>query len=1080
MSTHDHVRATNAVFLKKYLRERRVNPGDVVENATHTSFAGGSYIIPINDRRSFLTKYHKEYLDSRKTKKPTLFLNERYNTEYFKFFVDIDFAWDYRYASPQRTADIVKVVTRCVAKILNFVQDDVIEASNVVTLASKRTDFKIHIVFPKIVMRHDTCQLFATFLSQMVESESEFEIPIDILPYRNGSLRMLGSCKGSGLESSCERETEFFYRPICLSTGLTVSEEFSLEELVQHSILFCESEYETVGKFAGNGDGKVRLKVEEHEYFVPGKFEPTAEQSEQWNQPVSNLSSSGSNQVIMSNIPESSPLFDLLHDRYEGVYSFSATNVHYNELSQALFVSFRTKKCLIAGREHSKNRPYFIINRSGCHMKCHSQKCPGVFNHIKFEDLDIGVKTIFYKAAMSGLEQFVPVEIWSEVISSCESLLLSYGYTQPDGGVSFVDGIFESETTHDFIPPCKIHTNGNVKLYITRNGLYQMCQTCSERYPKDDIYMVTSEFKSKTQAFFKLVDAFKVRGREVFSTIGERNTVEALNESLSPIEDRPIDGGSFLDSYREGSLSERATILKKEFKNDGLRVFDDDEMNDAFIISLCGTDKDVATFINMMVSGEYVASNLDEGSWYFFRAPRWRMKEAQTNLFDIISKTTKYYEKAMDWYNNAQLQCKEKDRVKRIETITSVHRKISDVVFTKRVLTRLAYMRIDVNFESRLDAKRYLLCFSDGVYDLKTHSFRPGRKDDYLSMSVGYNFPCIDEDMRRRIEKLFEDILPDKETRNYVKKFLASTIDGSTSYELFHVLSGGGRNGKSLIADLISATLGCPELSEGNDDLGKHSYINVYEPAFLTKDRRGSSEPAPEVLDYRKARFLIGTEPDNNEKINVNWMKKLTGNDTLSARGLNSNVIVRYKPQFKLVLICNGLPSLSANDDAVWLRSRIIDFPVEFKDNPDPENIFEKQIDRSLKDEIHLNPQWKTTFMGMLIEWHRDLLLPEGLNAPEQVLRATQECKEENNPILEWWNSRTTHSEYHISSQRLRDDYLKWSGEGRMSTYQFNKNLKKVTDVKRSVRTSDGTQVGVHNRKLIEETLNINCSDVNI
>ena len=26
-----------------------------------------------------------------------------------------------------------------------------------------------------------------------------------------------------------------------------------------------------------------------------------------------------------------------------------------------------------------------------------------------------------------------------------------------------------------------------------------------------------------------------------------------------------------------------------------------------------------------------------------------------------------------------------------------------------------------------------------------------------------------------------------------MKKFLASTIDGSTSYELFHVLSGGGR-----------------------------------------------------------------------------------------------------------------------------------------------------------------------------------------------------------------------------------------------------------------------------------------------
>ncbi len=68
-------------------------------------------------------------------------------------------------------------------------------------------------------------------------------------------------------------------------------------------------------------------------------------------------------------------------------------------------------------------------------------------------------------------------------------------------------------------------------------------------------------------------------------------------------------------------------------------------------------------------------------------------------------------------------------------------------------------------------------------------------------------------------------------------------------------------------------------------------------------------------------------------------------------------------------------------------------------------------------------------------------------------------------PIAVWWAERTEHSEHHISSQRLRDDYLKWSGEGRISTYQFNKKLKKIVDVHRSVRTADGTQVGVHNRK---------------
>ncbi len=76
-------------------------------------------------------------------------------------------------------------------------------------------------------------------------------------------------------------------------------------------------------------------------------------------------------------------------------------------------------------------------------------------------------------------------------------------------------------------------------------------------------------------------------------------------------------------------------------------------------------------------------------------------------------------------------------------------------------------------------------------------------------------------------------------------------------------------------------------------------------------------------------------------------------------------------------------------------------------------------------------------------------------------------AREARDPIQVWWEARVIHSNTHISSKRLRDDYVKWSKGESVSTCIFNKQLKKFIKVVKSVRTeNEGTQVGLLNKTL--------------
>ena len=70
------------------------------------------------------------------------------------------------------------------------------------------------------------------------------------------------------------------------------------------------------------------------------------------------------------------------------------------------------------------------------------------------------------------------------------------------------------------------------------------------------------------------------------------------------------------------------------------------------------------------------------------------------------------------------------------------------------------------------DQNIYLLGFNNGVYDTESKQFREGHPTDYITKSVGYDFPKAPTNYINDIESYFNKILPNENIKSILYKCL--------------------------------------------------------------------------------------------------------------------------------------------------------------------------------------------------------------------------------------------------------------------------------------------------------------------
>lgn len=318
-----------------------------------------------------------------------------------------------------------------------------------------------------------------------------------------------------------------------------------------------------------------------------------------------------------------------------------------------------------------------------------------------------------------------------------------------------------------------------------------------------------------------------------------------------------------------------------------------------------------------------------------------------------------------------------------------------------------------------IDQEQWVMACKNGVLDLRTGTFRDGRPDDYLLKAAPTEWQGFEFAAPNWEKFLFEIMSDDAEMVDYLRRLFGSTLRGGDKEHILPVFYGDGRNGKSVLVDMISQVLGPlvgPIPSEMLLDQGT---------------ARSSDAPSPSVMSLLGLRAVFASETDEGRRFSAARCKWLSGGDQLTGRWPNDKRPVTFSPTHTLFLLTNHKPHAPSSDFAFWERMHLIPFERRFvKGEPQKPN--ELTRDKGLKDKLRQElPGILAWLVRGCLEWQQ-----EGLNPPPKVLAATDEYRRDEDlrsifidecclVVEPDENDPTTR----VNATEFYDAFVKWYGQ---------------------------------------------------
>ena len=478
------------------------------------------------------------------------------------------------------------------------------------------------------------------------------------------------------------------------------------------------------------------------------------------------------------------------------------------------------------------------------------------------------------------------------------------------------------------------------KYYGTGSFPYWLKVGWALRNIDDSLFIVWIEFSSKWE-HFKYSDVINLYNRWLEFDSGNP---------------RGLTRRSIMHWLKEDNLAEYNKIRMKSteyFINESLKN------------PKCG-DVDIAHVLYELYKDSYVCISIKGDIWYHFKDHRWKEDERGTSLRKHISDELRdIYKTLLESKKKiyGSLPDEEKEKiVPQLSKLQDIIKKLGQSNEKDHIMKEAKEKFYDEGhvFVNKLDTNPWILCFTNGVIDFQENVFRNGRPDDYVSKCTNNKYVPISETPNPSQQIIIDGIndfmaklFPSAELRNYMWEHLASTLIGTSTNETFHMYIGEGRNGKSVLTDLMKKMLG--------------EYSGEVPLSIITAARTKPGGLAPELVELKGVRYAVMQEPSPDEKINVGPMKMLTsGTDVIQCRAPYMPQTVRFNPQFKLCVCSNTFMKVESQDFGTWRRIRVIDFVSLFTENPvqgDPIKPFQFKVE-NVRGKFEI---WKEIFLSMLV-----------------------------------------------------------------------------------------------------------------
>jgi P4 family phage/plasmid primase-like protien len=378
---------------------------------------------------------------------------------------------------------------------------------------------------------------------------------------------------------------------------------------------------------------------------------------------------------------------------------------------------------------------------------------------------------------------------------------------------------------------------------------------------------------------------------------------------------------------------------------------------------------------------------------------------------------------------------------KRKQKYVDAQKKLKTTAFKKNVMEEARLLFLDEELSVKLDTNKNLIAFNNGIFDTLNMEFRDGKAEDYLSFTTELDYHkdkhYTDYACWKDLWKFLSGILPDPEVLNYFMAHLSTCMVGGNPAQKFHILTGSGSNGKSMLVILMATCMG--------------TYGCKAPITLITQDRSKAGVASPELVRMKGKRFVTMQEPEEGANIKTGLMKELSSCEKITARDLfaGSKEMIDIEIQAKYHVSCNNKPKVDTQDGGTWRRLLVIDFPNKFVPNPTAPN--ELPDDKTIQMKVE-STEWAECMMNYLVTIFKEGHGFRKIPVPDKVNLSTSEYKSETDVvgrfITEHFHPLEGEDKGEVTTTgQINRDFQKWKQENNF-THGSTAELKKRLEAK--------------------------------
>lgn len=447
-----------------------------------------------------------------------------------------------------------------------------------------------------------------------------------------------------------------------------------------------------------------------------------------------------------------------------------------------------------------------------------------------------------------------------------------------------------------------------------------------------------------------------------------------------------------------------------------------------------GTDNQIAKIMFKRFGDEVKCVSMKNGEWFQFRNHIWDLIEEAVCILEHMDMMSSAYLELERYYRDLFVESADKVMGELQKKYLKMGMKLGMNRAKGSILRECRQVFYDEYFAEKLNHNKYLIAFKNGVLDLKTHIFRNGNPDDYLSKRLPIEFRVFSDEDEGVIEcwDFLNKVFPtqDRKLRDYFIDVSADLFIGGNFNKHFYFWTGDGNNGKSVTQKILARLFG-------------HQYCRTLPSSSLTNKKQQSSGCTPEMVQLRGGvRLAFFQEPDNigafQIQLNSGVIKELSGNDDQYTRDVyeKGGDIRMMEPFFKPIMICNELLGMP-NDNAVWPRVRTIPFLANFVEDGCPESAEEQYrlkkfpMDKTFDSKINsmLEP------MAYILLTHLRMR-KNCMKAPREVVERGNLYRRQNDVYQDFFDDRivdTTEPGDELKISDVHSAFLEWYEENRIT-----------------------------------------------